>query len=343
MRVDLFDYDLPAELIAQQPAPRRDGSRLLVLHRSSGEVEHRSFAELGDLLRPDDCLVLNDTRVLPARLVGRRAATGGQWEGLYLGETSGLWELMTKTRGKPTVGERIVLDTNALELELVRRTESGAWLARPLGTGPSEDLLNMAGQVPLPPYIRGGREGPGDRERYQTVYAHRAGAVAAPTAGLHFTKELLDDLRHRGIELQWLTLHVGAGTFKPVSATDTDEHHMHSEWCELTPSVAERLNALRMAGRRLVAVGTTTTRVLESAAQAAGSLEPFTGQTRLFIVPGYQYRAVDVLLTNFHLPKSTLLMLVSAFAGREAVLNAYHEAIRERYRFYSFGDAMLIM
>lgn len=343
MQVSVFDYDLPGELIAQAPVEPRDASRLLVLDRRAGGVVHRMFSEIGKYLNPGDCLVLNDTRVLPARLLGRRATTGGKWEGLFLREACGQWELLCRTRGKPRSGERIAIDGADFALELTSPTPDGTWWARPTVDRPTVELLERAGHVPLPPYIRGGRDSAADRQAYQTVFARRDGAVAAPTAGLHFTPALLEQLRDRGVLQEFVTLHVGPGTFRPVLATDTQDHRMHSEWCELTPAAAERLRAVRQAGRRIVAVGTTSVRVLETAAASGGSLEPFSGPTDLFITPPYDFRVVDGLLTNFHLPKSTLLMLVCAFAETETVLKAYRTAIAERYRFYSYGDAMLVL
>lgn len=342
MRVDLFDYPLPAELIAQEPASPRDAARLLVLERSTGRLVHATFRDLSHWLRPGDCLVANDTRVIPARLRGRRKNTDGQWEALFIAERGTLWEVMARTRGKPAPGERIVLDTDQVELELIERTPAGHWLVRP-PAGAALALLESVGHVPLPPYIRAGVDQPADRNAYQTMFAREAGAVAAPTAGLHFTPGLLDQLRQQGVLLEQVTLHVGPGTFQPVRAANTQDHPMHAEWCHVPAEVAERLRAVRAGGGRTIAVGTTVARTLESACQAAGELQPFAGQTRLFIVPPYTFRGVDALITNFHLPKSTLLMLVAAFAGLEPMRAAYAEAVRQRYRFYSYGDAMLIV
>jgi S-adenosylmethionine:tRNA ribosyltransferase-isomerase len=343
VQVAVFDYDLPGELIAQAPVEPRDASRLLVLDRRAGGVVHRTFSEIGEYLNPGDCLVLNDTRVLPARLIGHRAATGGKWQGLFLREADGQWELLCRTRGKPRPGERISLDGADFSLELTSSTREGTWWARPTVERPTVELLELAGHVPLPPYIRGGRDSAADRQAYQTVFARRDGAVAAPTAGLHFTAALLERLRKRGVWQEFVTLHVGPGTFRPVQVSDTQHHQMHSEWCELTPAVAKRLRGVRQAGGRIIAVGTTSVRVLETAASHCGTLEPFCGPTALFITPPYQFRAVDGLVTNFHLPKSTLLMLVCAFAGIEPALAAYRTAIAEGYRFYSYGDAMLVV
>lgn len=342
MRVDLFDYELPPERIAQYPAEPRDSSRLLILNRESGSIGHRSFRDIVHELRAGDTLVLNDTRVLPARLLGRREKTGGHWEGLFLAVRDDGWELMTRTRGKPLPGEIVRIDRASWNLELISKTAEGTWIARPSVTGTPADLLPGVGHIPLPPYIRGGKDEENDSERYQTVYASSAGAVAAPTAGLHFTPDLLERIRQRGVSIEKVTLHVGPGTFQPVSVDDTADHLMHTEWCELTSEVAQRLKAVRLAGGRVVAVGTTAVRTLETAAARAAFGENYRGDTNLFITPPYDFKAVDAMITNFHLPKSTLLMLVSAFAGRERILDAYRDAIREGYRFYSYGDAMFI-
>lgn len=354
MRVDTFDYELPPELIAQEPAPDRSSSRLLVLEAKTGRTEHTHFAQIENYLRPGDTLVLNDTKVVRARLHGIRHRTGGKWEGLFIHAADEHWELMLKTRGKPRPGEVLLAQPEgaaegaALELEVIERRAEGTWLVRPLVTAASADpvfvesILARIGHVPIPPYIRAGRESVADRERYQTVYAARPGAVAAPTAGLHFTEALLTRLAERGVLFERLTLHVGPGTFQPVKVADTADHVMHAEWCELTAQVAQRLAARRAEGSRIIAVGTTAARVLESACRPTGRIEPYRGWTDLFIVPGYPFRAIDGLITNFHLPKSTLLMLVSALAGTEKILAAYRQAIAQRYRFYSYGDAMLI-
>ena len=343
MRVDLFDYELPEESIAQFPVDPRDSARMMVLDRRTGALEHRHFTDIAEYLTPGDCLVLNDTRVVAARLLGVREATGGRWEGLFLHESDGLWELLTRTRGKLKPGETIVLAGGALRLELVAKTPASTWLARPQSKLGAFELLDAVGHVPLPHYIRSGADRPEDRARYQTVYADAPGAVAAPTAGLHFTQVLLDRLRGAGVGIERVTLHVGPGTFRPVRVDDTAEHRMHSEWRRLTPETARTLRGVRAAGKRTVAVGTTAVRVLESACAPSGALEPVAGATALFLTPPHEFRAVDALITNFHLPRSTLLMLVAAFAGTDAILNAYREAVRSGYRFYSYGDAMLIV
>ncbi len=341
MRIDQLDYELPPELIAQQPVEPRDRSRLMVVHRTRGTIEHRLFADLPAIVRPGDCLVMNDTRVLPARLVGRRLATGGRWEGLFLGEaTAGAWEMVCQTGGRPQAGEAFGLDDGVARLVLQERLPNGRWLMRPEPDLPPGEFLDRYGHVPLPPYIRGGEEGPGDRDRYQTVFAARPGAIAAPTAGLHFTTELLDRLRERGVELVRLTLHVGLGTFLPIRES-LERHVMHAERGELPATAAETIRRVRSAGGRCVAVGTTCVRVLETVA-SAGELTAWSGETALFIRPPYRFRVVDALITNFHLPRTTLLALVHAFAGEQLCRAAYEAAVRERYRFYSFGDAMLI-
>lgn len=341
MRIDEFDFELPERLIAQQPADRRDDARLLLLDRRSGEIRHHRVRDLPEILRSGDCLVTNDTRVVPARVLGTRDATGGQWEGLFVGLRSDGWEFLCRTRGKPALGESFSVGEE--RLTLIARSDTGSWILRPNASAVDPmEFLTRVGRIPLPPYIRGGVEGPGDRERYQTIFASRPGAVAAPTAGLHFTEELIARLEAGGVRRESVTLHVGPGTFLPIKVEDTEEHVMHSEWREISDAVADRLERARQAGGRIVAVGTTSVRTLESAV-VDGRLVGRSGPTDLFITPGYAFGAVDVLLTNFHLPKSTLVLLVAAFAGTETVLRAYREAVRLEYRFYSYGDAMLIV
>ena len=342
MHADFFDYDLPPELIAQEPCAERDRARLLVVRRARSALEHRSFHELPDLFNPGDLLVLNNTRVLPARLLGQRQYTGGKWEGLFLHQLAdGTWELLTQTRGRLMKGETIEVEPGSLQLHLVGKLAEGHWLARPSEAGSPTELLAQHGHVPLPPYIRKGSAVPADLERYQTVYAREAGAVAAPTAGLHFTPRLFDRLRQRGIAWTFVTLHVGLGTFQPIKTEDVTAHRMHREWGELPPAAVEAIQACRQRGSRVVAVGTTSVRVLETVA-AIGELRPWSGETELYIYPPYEFRVVDALVTNFHLPRTTLLLLVSAFAGVDLLRQAYRTAIEERYRFYSYGDAMLI-
>jgi S-adenosylmethionine:tRNA ribosyltransferase-isomerase len=353
LETSAFDFLLPDDLIAQEPAEPRDQSRLMVLQRRTGRWEHCKFHELPDWLDPGDVLVRNNTRVVPARLVGHRVATGGKWEGLFLRTLpDATWEILATTRGKPAVGERVVVG-QGLPLTLVARGEAGRWIVRPEEPRTSAiALLERHGQVPLPPYLRKGREGPGDRLRYQTVYAAVPGAVAAPTAGLHFTDDVFRRLAARGITQVDCTLHVGLGTFRPIEAERIEDHRLHAEWAELAPGAAAILNERRRQGGRIVAVGTTSARVLETAASrppGAGNdldaprLEPFADETALYLRPGHVFRGFDALLTNFHLPRSSLLVLVAALAGVDLIHAAYAEAIRQRYRFYSYGDAMLIV
>jgi S-adenosylmethionine:tRNA ribosyltransferase-isomerase len=345
-----FDFVLPDELIAQSPAEPRDKSRLMVVHRGTGRWEHHRFDTLPQWLNPGDVLVRNNTRVIAARLLGHREATGGRWEGLYLRALpEGTWEVLATCRGKPAAGEHVIVG-QGLRLQLVARGEAGRWIVRPEASSPGNGadaitLLEQHGQVPLPPYIRKGREGPGDRLRYQTLYAQVPGAVAAPTAGLHFSDSVFRCLAARGIDSVDCTLHVGLGTFRPIDAACIEDHRMHGEWAELTPAAAAALNQRRLHGGRIVAVGTTSARVLETAARAGagGALQGFAGATELYIRPGHTFRGLDALITNFHLPRSSLLVLVAALAGLDLIRAAYAEAIRQRYRFYSYGDAMLIL
>lgn len=347
--LDLYDYSLPEELIARHPPPHREDARLLVLHRAEQRIEHSAIQALPDYLRSGDCLVFNDTRVVPARLHGIRAATGGRWEGLFVKALDEHhWKLIGKTRGKLTPGESILVTPGSdptlapLQLTLLQRDDQGEWTVELPPQSSGINLLDQYGEVPLPHYIQ--RENPTaqDVDRYQTVYAQHPGAVAAPTAGLHFTPELIERCERRGVQTARVTLHVGIGTFRPISVDRLDDHQMHSEWCRLPGETAQRLLETRSQGGRVVAVGTTSTRTLESVA-ASGPLREWEGETNLFIRPPYQFKSVDVLLTNFHLPKSTLLVLLSTFAGRELVLQAYAEAVRHRYRFFSYGDAMLVL
>jgi S-adenosylmethionine:tRNA ribosyltransferase-isomerase len=345
---DLYDYDLPPELIAQQALADRAAARLLVVHRATGTLEHRQIRDLPELLAPGDLVVVNDTRVVPARLIGRRAATGGAWEGLFLrvDETTGLWQILAHTRGRPAIGESVALvdrtGAEGVALELVGRGLGGTWLVRPSVAGPAEEVLARVGRVPLPGYIRGGEEQRGDLERYQTVFARTAGSAAAPTAGLHFTPDLLAALAARGIGRADVTLHVGIDTFRPITAERLDDHPMHTEWCACPEPTAAAIHVTKARGSRVVAVGTTAMRTLETAARS-GAVSAWSGPTDLFIRPGFSFHAVDCLLTNFHLPRTTLLVLVSTFASRELIQAAYAEAIRERYRFLSYGDAMVIV
>lgn len=337
MRTSDFDYNLPPEFIAQTPSEPRDAARLLVLDRATGSIWHHHVRDLPDLLDPGDVVILNQTRVLPARLRARKVPTGGRAELLLLKRLDARqWEVLIGGRGMRP-GRRLAVKGGPL-----------ATIIADLGQGrrvvefeePITPLLERIGETPLPPYIHQPLTQP---ERYQTVFARDPGSAAAPTAGLHFTPELLERLSRRGIGLAWVTLHIGLDTFAPVTADDPTRHTIHSEWCRLPAETAEAANAARSRGSRLVAVGTTTARTLETATQHDGSIRPFEGETSLFILPGYRFRAVSALLTNFHLPRSTLLLMVSAFAGRERVLEAYRVAMAEGYRFYSFGDAMLIL
>ncbi|MEX0820044.1 MAG: tRNA preQ1(34) S-adenosylmethionine ribosyltransferase-isomerase QueA [Pirellulaceae bacterium] len=345
--IDLYDYDLPRELIAQQPLARRADARLLVVDRQRESLEHCYVRDLPELLSPGDAVVLNNTRVVPARLVGYRTQTGGRWSGLFLSaDANGLWQVLGQTRGKLQVGETVTLHDregqNELKLRMLAKLDDGAWVAKPEAEGTAFDLLEAIGRVPLPPYIRDGEMVEQDRETYQTVFATKPGAVAAPTAGLHFTKTILDELQRRAIRRCDVTLHVGIGTFRPIAVQTLADHQMHAEWGSIDAATVAALNATRAAGGRIVAVGTTSMRVLETASRT-GVLEPWQGETNLFIRPPYEFRAVDALLTNFHLPKSTLLVLVRAFGGDQLIRRAYEEAIREGYRFYSYGDGMLIL
>jgi S-adenosylmethionine:tRNA ribosyltransferase-isomerase len=352
---DLYDYELPPELIAQRPLADRSAARLLVVRRGDGSLAHRQVRDLPDLLAPGDLVVVNDTRVIPARLIGRRAATGGKWEGLFLqvereGEHAGAWQLLAQTRGRPVAGERIVLvdraGDEAAEREIVGHAAGGAWLVRPRPDEGPETLLPRVGRVPLPGYIRGGADEPEDLERYQTVFARESGSAAAPTAGLHFTPELLAALAARGIERAEVTLHVGLDTFRPITAERLDDHPMHTEWCVCPSETVAAVRQARARGGRVVAIGTTAVRTLETAARAAGpgeTIAAWSGPTDLFIRPGHTFRAVDCMLTNFHMPRTTLMVLVSTFASRDLIARAYAEAVRERYRFLSYGDAMLLL
>ena len=361
--IDLYDYELPRELIAQEPVASRSDSRLLQLDRKTGQTEHYHVRDLADLLNPNDVLVINNTRVMPAKLVGYRKETGGRWQGLFLqvDPESGVWEVLTKTRGKLRSGEIItVQDRHArdgMELLVVARTETGNLLVTPqlpAGYVPHEsdsestlsspaDWLERYGRIPLPPYIRDGQMVDADIERYQTVYAKERGSVAAPTAGLHFTDKLMAKIRELGVAVTEVTLHVGIGTFRPIQVDQLDDHQMHQEWGRIEASAVEQIQERRATGGRCIAVGTTSVRVLESAAAfSKGTLKPWQGMTDLFIRPPYEFNVIDALITNFHLPKSSLLVLVSALAGREFVLNAYKEAVENEYRFFSYGDAMMI-
>lgn len=334
-----FDYELPEEFIAQHPCEPRDASRLLVLNKESGALEHRHFYEVPGFLKPGDTLVFNDTKVLPARLIGIKQETGAKIEVFLLSRKTGDdWEVLVKPGKRARIGT-VVCFGDELSCEIVEDTDFGGRIARFRYHGIFEELLDRLGDTPLPPYIK---EKLNDRERYQTVYARFSGSAAAPTAGLHFTPGLMQNIRELGVHLAFVTLHVGLGTFRPVSVDNVTEHVMHSEYYSVPPETAKLVNDTKAQGGRVIAVGTTAVRTLETAG-AGGRLAADSGWTNIFIYPGHQFNIIDGMITNFHLPKSTLLMLVSAFAGRNAVLAAYHEAIKQRYRFFSFGDAMLII
>ena len=341
MKTSDFNYDLPEELIAQTPAQPRDSSRLLVYHRGTGEIEHRIFRDVIDYLNPGDVLVVNQTRVIPARLYGVKEGTGGAIEFLLLRRLNLTdWEVILKPGKKAKPGARFVFGEGELIAEILTVSEDGGRTVRFTYEGVFEDVLDRLGQMPLPPYIH---EKLVDKTRYQTVYAKVDGSAAAPTAGLHFTPELLERIRQKGIDVVPVLLHVGLGTFRPVKEEDVADHHMHSEYYEVTPEQAEAINAARRRGGRIVCVGTTSVRTLETVATEDGVVHPGSGFTQIFITPGVRIKAVDALITNFHLPQSTLLMLISALMGREEALRTYEIAVKERYRFFSFGDAMLIL
>lgn len=336
MKTSDFDYNLPESSIAQTPAEPRDSSRLLVLHRDTGEIEHRVFRDVGEYLRAGDLLVLNQTRVIPARIYARKE-TGGRVELLLLRRRDELtWEALVGGKGL-RVGKKINVEDGP-RAEIIQLLDGSERLIK--FSEPIEPYFSKVGHVPLPPYIH---EKLNDPERYQTVYAREPGSAAAPTAGLHFTPRLLEELQAKGVKVAYVTLHVGLDTFAPVNEEDPQEHKIHTEWCELPQETADLINTTKQSGGRVIAVGTTSVRTLESAASLQSSVSSFTGPTSLYILPGYSFQVVDAIITNFHLPKSTLLMLVSAFVGRDVILKTYETAIREGYRFYSFGDAMLIL
>ena len=340
MKTSDFYYDLPQELIAQTPLERRDSSRLLVLRKADGTIEHRHFFDILDHLHEGDCLVMNNSRVIPARLLGNRVPSGGAVEVLLLTDKGdGVWECLVKPGRKLQEGAEISFGDGALTATVKEVRESGNRLVQFHYQGIFLEILEQLGKMPLPPYIK---EELQDGERYQTVYSKINGSAAAPTAGLHFTKELLDRIAAKGVKLAYVTLHVGLGTFRPVKAEEITEHHMHSEFCMISQETANLLNETKRNHGRIVCVGTTSCRTLESLAEEDGTFSEKSAWTDIFIYPGYQFKAMDALITNFHLPESTLIMLVSAFAGYDHVMNAYQEAVKNRYRFFSFGDAMLI-
>lgn len=341
MKTSDFYYDLPKELIAQDPLEDRSSSRLLVLHRKSGRVEHRVFTDIVEYLKPGDCLVRNNTKVIPARLYGTRVDTGATIELLLLKRMENdVWETLVKPGKKARQGAVISFGDGILTGEIIDVKEDGNRLIQFCYEGIFEEILDQLGQMPLPPYITHTLK---DKNRYQTVYAKYEGSAAAPTAGLHFTEELFQKLEEKGVLVANVTLHVGLGTFRPVKVDDVSKHHMHTEFYQVTKEEADKINKAKQAGGRIVCVGTTSCRTIESAADENGVLKPGQGDTDIFIYPGYSFKMMDVLITNFHLPESTLLMLVSALAGKEQVMRVYEEAVQERYRFFSFGDAMIIL
>lgn len=335
-----FYYELPEELIAQDPLEDRSSSRLLVLDKESGAVSHHVFKDVIDYLNEGDCLVINDTKVLPARLIGAKVGTDAKIEVLLLKrKENNIWETLVKPGKKAKIGTKISFGDGLLMGEVVDIVEEGNRLIQFTYEGIFEEILDRLGQMPLPPYITHHLE---DKNRYQTVYAEHTGSAAAPTAGLHFTSELLEKIEKKGVDIARVTLHVGLGTFRPVKVDEITDHHMHSEFFQIEEEAATKINRAKDAGKKVICVGTTSCRTVESAADETGHLKACSGWTEIFIYPGYQFKVLDSLITNFHLPESTLVMLVSALAGREQVLAAYEEAVKERYRFFSFGDAMLI-
>lgn len=340
MNTSDFYYDLPEELIAQTPAEPRDSSRLLIYHRQNGAIEHKIFRDIIDFLNPGDALVVNDTRVIPARLYGKKQDTGREVEFLLLNQLSkDTWEIIMRPGKKLRIGDRVEFAAD-LQAEILEKKEDGVTRVKFYFEGLFEPLLERYGNMPLPPYITQRLE---DRQRYQTVYAKENGSAAAPTAGLHFTPELMEKIRQKGIDIIPVLLHVGLGTFRPVKVENVENHKMHSEYYSISADSARRINETRKKGGRVIAVGTTSVRTLESVADEEGNIREQSGDTEIFIYPGYRFKCVDALITNFHLPESTLLMLISAFMGKEQALDLYRLAVQERYRFFSFGDAMLIL
>ena len=341
MKTSDFYYDLPEELIAQDPLEDRTASKLLVLDRKTGAVKHKIFSDVIDYLNKGDCLVINNTRVIPARLIGEKEGTGGKVEVLLLKRRANdVWETLVKPGKKLRPGAKITFGDGRLRAEVLEVVEEGNRLVKFYYEGIFEEILDSLGEMPLPPYITHKLE---DKEMYQTVYAKFDGSAAAPTAGLHFTKELLNKIEEKGIKIASITLHVGLGTFRPVKVDDVNNHHMHTEWYEVNAEAAEIINETKRNGGRVICVGTTSCRTIESVADENGYMKAKTGETDIFIYPGYKFKVMDGLITNFHLPESTLVMLVSAFAGKENVLSAYETAVKERYRFFSFGDAMILI
>ena len=341
MKTSDFFYELPEELIAQDPLEDRTASRLLVLDRKTDKLEHKVFSDVIDYLNPGDCLVINNTRVIPARLIGEKEGTGGKVEILLLKRRENdIWESLVKPGKKLRPGARVTFGDGRLKAEILEIAEEGNRLVKFYYEGIFEEILDSLGEMPLPPYITHKLE---DKEMYQTVYAKFDGSAAAPTAGLHFTNELLERIRQKGIKIASITLHVGLGTFRPVKVEDVNNHHMHTEWYEVNKEASDIINETKKNGGRVICVGTTSCRTIESVADENGLMSARTGETDIFIYPGYKFKVMDGLITNFHLPESTLVMLVSAFAGKERVLSAYETAVKERYRFFSFGDAMILI
>lgn len=340
MKKQDFYFDLPEELIAQVPITNREESRLLVLDKETGEVQHRTFTDILDYLNEGDTLILNDTKVIPARLYGQKEGTGGKIEVLLLKNTEGdKWEVLVKPGKKARIGSRLEFGNGELKCEVIDMIEDGKRVVEFEYEGIFNEILDQLGEMPLPPYITEKLE---DRDRYQTVYAKNEGSAAAPTAGLHFTNEMIEKIKSRGINIGYVTLHVGLGTFRPVKEDDISNHIMHTEFYEISEEIAELINETRKKGNNVIAVGTTSVRTLESAADESGKIKAKSADTDIFIYPGYKFKIVDKIITNFHLPESTLIMLVSAMAGRENTLNAYKQAVEEKYRFFSFGDCMII-
>ena len=341
MKLEEFDFYLPEDLIAQEPIENRSKSRLLVLNKVSGDIEHRSFEDVIHYLQPGDCLVLNDTKVIPARLMGRRKNSLGKIEMVLLKPVeTDTWEVLVKPGRRARIGDEVVFGHGELVARIIDTTDFGGRIVKIFHDKPFQEVLNNLGEMPTPPYIKKKLE---DKNRYQTVYAKKPGSAAAPTAGLHFTEELLNKIKDKGISVVFITLHVGLGTFRPVTVENIEEHKMHAEYYEISQEAADAINSTKARGKRVIAVGTTSTRTLETVADESGHIRPCSGWSDIFIYPGYKFKTIDALITNFHLPKSTLIMLVCAFAGKEKVFRAYEEAVKEKYRFFSFGDSMLIM
>ncbi|TZE83579.1 tRNA preQ1(34) S-adenosylmethionine ribosyltransferase-isomerase QueA [Calorimonas adulescens] len=341
MNVHDFYFELPEELIAQRPLVERDLAKLMVLHKDTGEIEHKIFKDVIEYLESGDCLVLNDTRVIPARLLGRKADTMGKMEFVLLtNKGDNVWEVLVKPGRRAKIGSRFVFGEGELTAKVLDVTKDGTRIVRFYYDGLFEEVLDKLGRMPLPPYIKKQLD---DNEMYQTVYSKHEGSAAAPTAGLHFTNELLKDIEAKGVNLVYITLHVGLGTFRPVKVENVEEHEMHSEFFIVNKEAADTVNQAKRRGKKIVSVGTTSTRTLEASCDEDGNVIPQSGWTDIFIYPGYKFKVIDALITNFHLPESTLIMLVSALAGRENILNAYRIAVENRYRFFSFGDAMLIV